>query len=381
MNAGARVAILGGGPIGLAGALLLAQRRIASIVVDARALDEARRDARLLALSRGSWQVLRPLLGERLPAHAAIRDVYVSSAGEFGTTHLAAGDFDGADLGVTVRYGDLLDTLARAAAVQPLIEVRRPCRALRVEQTPEQVRIALDDSSCIDAPLAVHAEGLGAASPPAAETPWALIADARLRGPAAGAAYERFTRAGPLALLPTPAPAPGAPARTLALVWCMSEAQSARRLALPDALLVAELQRAIGARIGRVESIGPPRRYALTQALREPVHAHRVVALGNAAQTLHPVAGQGFNLGLRDCMTLTDALVAQRDVPAALAAYAARRRVDRAAIASLTRWLPQVFATRFGPVASARAAGLVALDLIPPLRRQLAHLLMFGARA
>lgn len=382
MNGSVPIAILGGGPIGLACALLLGERRIASIVVDARALDEARRDTRLLALSRGTWQVLRPLLGERMPAHAAIRDVYVSSAGEFGSTHLSAADFDGADLGATALYGDLLDALARAAAAQPLIEVRRPCRALQVEQTPHAVRIALDDASAIDAPLAVHADG---SAPPADSAPsqWALISNVRMHGPAAGSAYERFTRAGPLALLPTPAQiaAGDASARTLALVWCMSEAESARRLALADAALRGELQQAIGPRIGRVDSIGPRQRYALAQALRDPVRTHRVVALGNAAQTLHPVAGQGFNLGLRDCVVLADALAAHGDALAALADYAARRRVDRAAIASLTRWLPRIFATRFGAIASARAAGLIALDLIPPLRRQLAHLLIFGARA
>jgi 2-octaprenyl-6-methoxyphenol hydroxylase len=382
MNAENPIAILGGGPIGLACALLLGERRIATIVIDARALDEARRDARLLALSRGTWQVLQRLLGARVPLHAAIRDVYVSSAGEFGSTHLSAADFDGADLGATALYGDLLDALARAAAAQALIEVRRPCRALRVEQTPQQVRIALADGSALDAPLAVHAEGV---APQAGDAPsqWALIANLRVRGPAAGSAYERFTRAGPLALLPTPAQGAtvDANARTLALVWCMSEAESARRLALADAALSAELQQAIGPRIGHVESIGPRRRYPLTQSLRDPVRAHRVVALGNAAQTLHPVAGQGFNLGLRDCVVLADALAAHDDATAALADYAARRRADRAAIASLTRWLPPVFATRFGPVASVRAAGLVTLDLIAPLRRQLAHLLMFGARA
>ncbi len=369
------IAILGGGPIGLACALLLAERRLESVVLDARALEDARRDARLLALSRGSWQVLRRLLADLPPAHAPIRDVYVSSSGQFGTTHLAAADYGGADLGVTVLYGDLIDALAHAAAAQRLIEVRRPGRALRIEQRPDSVRVTVDAASAIETPLAVHAEG----NAPRGGSPdqWALIATARVRGPAAGSAYERFTRDGPLALLPTPA-APREGARALGLVWCMSAIESARRLALADAALTSELQRAIGCRIGCVESIGPRQRYPLVQALRERVVEHRVVALGNAAQTLHPVAGQGFNLGLRDCATLADALAARADVPAALADYAAQRRVDRAAIAALTRWLPEVFATRFGPIAAARAAGLVALDLVAPLRRQLAHLLMFG---
>jgi len=383
MRESERIAILGGGPIGLVCALLLAQRRIGSVVVEARTLDDMRRDARLLALSRGTWQMLQPLLGEFLPRHAPIRDVYVSSAGEFGATHLAADDFDGADLGATVLYGDLVEALARAAAAQRLIESRRPCRAMRVEQTPARVRIALDDSSSLEAPLAVHAEGLAATNgaPRASPTQWAVIANVRVRGPQPGSAFERFTRAGPLALLPTPAQTGDATACTLSLVWCMDETESERRLASTDEAFARELQRAIGTRIGRIEAIGPRRRYPLTQVLREHVREHRLVALGNAAQTLHPVAGQGFNLGMRDCMTLADALAMHGDINAALTEYAARRRVDRNAIAALTRWLPQAFATRFSPIAAMRSAGLVALDLLPPLRRQLAQLLMFGVRA
>lgn len=378
MKDGQRIAILGGGPIGLACALLLAQRRIASVVVDARTLEEARRDARLLALSRGTWQVLRPLLAGRLPRHASIRDVYVTSAGEFGATHLSADDFDGADLGVTALYGDLLEALAGAVAAQPLIEVRRPLRASRIDQTPSQVRIACDDATTLEAPLAVRAEGVPIAERAAAQ--WALVADVRVRGSAPGSAYERFTREGPLALLPTPLDAGSGATRTLALVWCMSASAAERRLAVAADACLRELQQAVGPRIGTVESIGPRRRYPLLQAMKDDVREHRVVVLGNAAQTLHPVAGQGFNLGLRDCVTLADALANQDDIDAALAAYAQRRRADRAAIASLTSWLPRIFASRFGPVGAARSAGLVAFDLVAPLRRNLAQLLMFGVR-
>jgi 2-octaprenyl-6-methoxyphenol hydroxylase len=280
-----------------------------------------------------------------------------------------------------------MQALAHAAGTQSLIEQRRPCRALPVEQRPDRVRIPLDDSTSIDAPLAIHAEGIGAldldAAPP---SQGAVIADLRVSGPASGAAFERFTREGPLALLPTPATLPGetrgAATRAMALVWCMDEAQATRRLAAPDDAFMRELQQAIGTRIGRVDAIGARRRYPLHQTMREQLRAHRVVALGNAAQTLHPVAGQGFNLGVRDCVTLSDALATHgADVAAALADHETRRGIDRAAIAAVTKWLPAAFATRFAPIAAARGAGLVALDLLPPLRRQLAYLLMFGVRA
>ena len=390
------IAILGGGPIGLTCALLFAQRGLASLIVDARTIDEARRDMRLLALSRGTWQVLEPLLGSAVPRRAAIREVQVSSAGEFGATHLSAADFGGDDLGATVLYGELLEALARAAASQPLIEQRRRCRALRVEQTPDRVRIGLDDASSITASIAVRAEGVGSGGTSGASgtnevqasaaRQAAVLADVRISGPGAGDAFERFTREGPLALLPTPAALPGDGGRTMSLVWCMDAQQAERRLALDAEAFQVELQRAIGPRIGAVRAIGARRTYSLQQTLRDHVREHRVVALGNAAQALHPVAGQGFNLGVRDCVTLVDALAAaladgSADLASALGDYEARRRLDRAAISTLTRWLPPAFATRFAPLALARSAGLTALDLLPPLRRQLAHLLMFGARA
>ncbi len=375
-----RIAILGGGPTGLACALLLARRGRASIVIEARRLDEALRETRLLALSRGTWQLLEPLLGAAPPRTAPIRTVHVSSAGEFGVTRIADADFGGAPLGATVLYGDLLAALATAVDAQPAIEVLRPRRATEVLQRPDAVRVALDDGITLEAPLAINAEGLPSAAA-SADTPrdWALLADVMLRGAAPGAAFERFTREGPLALLPTPSSLGGAPA--LSLVWCMDEAAAVRRSELPDAALRDELQAAIGSRIGRVERIGPRRRHPLHQRLRERVREHRLVSLGNAAQTLHPVAGQGFNLGMRDCATLAECVAAHdADIDAALREYEARRRVDRQAIAALTRWLPAVFRSRFAPLALARSIGLTALDQSPPLRRQLAQVLMFGVR-
>ncbi len=375
-----RIAILGGGPIGLACALLLARRGQASIVIDARRLDEASRETRLLALSRGTWQLLDPLLGAAAPRSAPIVTVHVSSAGEFGVTRIADADFDGAPLGATVLYGDLLAALATAAAAQPAIEVLRPRRATEVLQRPDVVRIALDDGSTLEAPLAINAEGFQPAAAAAGRVrDWALLADLTLRGPAPGTAFERFTREGPLALLPTPTTLGGVPA--MSLVWCMDDAAATRRSELPDDAFRDELQKALGTRIGRVERVGPRQRLPLHQRLRERVREHRVVALGNAAQTLHPVAGQGFNLGMRDCATLAECVAAHdADVDAALRAYEARRRLDRQAIAALTRWLPAVFRTRFAPLALARSVGLAALDQSPRWRRQLAHVLMFGVR-
>jgi 2-octaprenyl-6-methoxyphenol hydroxylase len=370
------VAIVGGGPTGLACALLLARRGLASAVVEPRALDAAQRDRRLLALARGSWDLLQPLLGAALPPHAPITEVHVSSAGEFGVTRLSAAEDGGPPLGATVHYGALLAALDSAAQAQRLIDLRRGRRAAAVAQKPDRVEVALDDGSPIDAALVVHAEGAVPAT--AAEAPpWALTTGLSLHGPAPGTAFERFTRAGPLALLPMPAGRGPA----WSLVWCADEHTVQRRLALSDSAFHAELQDAIGPRLARITALGGDRAgYPLPARRRERLVEHRAVWLGNAAQTLHPVAGQGFNLALRDCAVLADALAGGGDVVGALALYARRRRADRSVIDSVTRLLPPLFATRAAPIAAARMAGLAALDLLPPLRRELAQLLMFGVR-
>ena len=382
-----RAIVIGGGPIGLLCASALAQRRIPSVVIDARPLEQARRDARLLALSRGSWELLAPVLGAELPPRAAIREVHVSSAGDFGATRISASDFDGADLGATVLYGDLLAALAARVAAQPAIEMLRPVTASEVRQRPDSVEVLLDDGTSLTADLAIHAEGFagGTDDERASADDWALLADVRLRPAredlAAGAAFERFTRGGPLALLPTPRDFGSGTGRMLSLVWCMSRAEAQRRSGLADGALLGELQAEVGARIGTVTAIGPRRAVALPRQRREWVHQHRVVALGNAAQTLHPVAGQGFNLGVRDCFTLADELGGAAAVTDALARYASRRQADRAAITALTGGLPALFASRFAPLAVARGLGLALLDAAAPLRRQLAQLLMFGVRS
>ncbi len=383
-----RAIIIGGGPIGLLCALLLARRQIACVVLDARPLEQARRDGRLLALSRGTWELLAPVLGTDLPPRAAIREVHVSSAGDFGATRIAASDFDGADLGATVLYGDLLAALAASVAAQPAVEVLRPVKASEARQRPDSVEVLLDDGSALTADLAVHAEGLAVPEAESAGAPsddWALLADVRLRPSRddlpAGTAFERFTRSGPLALLPTPRSLGGGAGRVLSLVWCMGEAEAQRRSELADDALLGELQAEIGARIGEVTAIGPRRAVALPQRRRQQVHHHRVVALGNAAQTLHPVAGQGFNLGVRDCVTLADELARATTIPDAVERYARRREMDRTAITMLTGALPAVFATRFAPLAVARGLGLALLDTAAPLRRQLAQLLIFGVRS
>jgi 2-octaprenyl-6-methoxyphenol hydroxylase len=369
------VAILGAGPIGLACALLLSSRGIASQVLDARSLDLARQDRRLLALSRGTLQLLTGLVGPHFAPMGRILEVHVSSSGQFGTTRLTSHDFGGVALGATVWYADLVHALANAADGDPNIVVRRPCRVIDAEQRTDAVSIRLADSPRIEVAVAINAEGTAASGEPASSD--ALLAELDVLDLAPTTAVERFTRDGPLALLPLPEAVGG----RKSMIWCLRHEAAQSLLSLSDAEFMSKIQANLGPRIGRVAGVGPRSAFPLIQQRRTRVREHRLVYIGNAAQSLHPVAGQGFNLGIRDCVCLADSLARDWNDPmAALSHYEVARRADRFTISRFTNALPALFASRSAPIAVVRSMALLAFDLAAPLRRSLSSVLMFGVR-
>ncbi|HRK56214.1 MAG TPA: FAD-dependent monooxygenase [Burkholderiaceae bacterium] len=374
MSALEPIAIVGAGPVGLSCALMLHTQGISAQLFDAGRRDATRSDARVLALSRGSWRLLQPFLDGALLPRAPIESVRISSAGEFGQTQIAADHQE--PLGATVQYGDLVTALIHA--------VERAGIALHFQSPIDDIAQHSDHISLrhghdtLTAPLAIVAEGRPDTRPGAhSEQSWAIVTTVQWPSMTPGLAIERFTREGPLALLPLPQREGLAGA--LSVVWCMGQAECERRLTLTDADFLSELASAAGLPSGRPRQLGARHRFALSQHLQDPLLRHRVVRIGNAAQMLHPVAGQGFNLGLRDASVLAQSL-AQHPAEQALQHFVRCRAADRRAISTLTRLLPAVFATHFAPLALARSAGLVALDWLPTLRHRLAHLLMFGVR-
>jgi 2-octaprenyl-6-methoxyphenol hydroxylase len=189
-------------------------------------------------------------------------------------------------------------------------------------------------------------------------------------------AHERFTPGGPLALLPTE--------RGRALIWTAAPERAQELAALPDAEFCAQLRASFGAALGAFRLLGPRQVYPLVLKYATRPVAPRSVLIGNAAQTLHPVAGQGFNLGLRDAWELARALMA-RDVgdPGArplLEAFSLQRRADRTATILFTDSLIRLFSKDIPLFNHARAVGLVALASLPPAKNFLARRMMFGAR-
>jgi len=360
-----RLRVIGSGPVALAFAAFARRQGVradAIAIARADAPTPPALAARVLALSLGSWQLLARIA--RMPAAAPIEAVDVAVSGLPGRTRITARELGVPALGHVVRYGALLDALARAVA------------GLGV--------VARADEAGADAhepALVVHAEGdTGEGASELAFEQSALLAEVRSEPDAppgaAGTAFERFADHGPLALLPLPEP------RRHALVWCDLPAETERRAALPPQALAAELQQAFGWRIGRLSIAGPASVALLVRRARRDLVAGREAWIGNAAQALHPVAGQGLNLGIRDAFLLArcvgDALDAGTDAAPALARYARERRIDRNGTIAVTDALARVFSVR--PLRPLQSLTLTALDLLPPAREGLARQFMFGLR-
>ncbi len=372
------IAICGAGPVGLALALMLVRRgapaqRIA--LIDAKTLEQAAQDPRSIALSYGSRQILEEV-GAWPVAADAIHQIHVSRRGHFGRTMIDRAEYGLPALGYVARYGVLVAALG-AAVNQTRIAVLRPAHATSIAEREECVELRLADGRAFTTQIMVQAEG-GVFSEQSAKAlrrdydQTAIIAQVSVAAPIMHRAFERFTEEGPLALLPQD--------DGYALVWCVRPDTAARLYALPDAEFLQELERAFGSRLGRFTGISARATYPLGLNARPAVSA-RTVAIGNAAQTLHPVAGQGLNLGLRDAAVLAR-LLAREATPDMLLRFAAARQSDRSVTITLTDTLARIFTSAPDGALSQAVLGfsLAMLDALKPAKRLLAEQMMFGRR-
>ena len=392
------VAIVGGGLVGASLAVALRGTALRVALIEAHAPDSSAQpsfDERTTALGNASRRVFEALgLWDSLRADAAaITRIHVSDAGRFGFARLDAREFDVPALGYVVPnrvLGRVLWAgLKAASTVVPFMPAR--LESLQVETNHAQLLLRAGDvTHSLSARLVIAADGAqsvvrNAAGLSATVDDYdqqAVVAQLLMDQPHDGTAYERFTAAGPMALLPTVAPATSA-ARTL--VWAARPADAARLLQLDDAAFLRAWQNAFGWRAGRALRIGRRAAYPLTLSRSSGSVAHRIALLGNASQALHPVAGQGFNLGLRDAAELAQLLVAQPGDPGApglLAQFEAQRAADRDGVVRFTDTLVRVFADERPAVAGLRDAGLLLFDLLPPAKRALSRVsLGFGRRS
>lgn len=372
--------VVGAGPVGMAFALALKDSGLDVVLADARTAEATAADPRVLALAHGSRLTLARLgVWQAIPA-TAIDTIHVSQQGGFGRTLIRASDYGVPALGHVAAAGALAAALRQAldrAGIAVLDDTA--VRSLHPAADGIDIELAGRHAGRRRARLAVCAEG-GIDAEPAATLArdyrqHALIALVQAKGAAHGTAFERFTPTGPVALLPF--------GNAYALVHVAAPQQIDEHLALDDTAYLARLQAHFGSRLA-LTAVSERLRYPLGLRMRRSPVGPRTVWLGNAAQTLHPVAGQGFNLALRDVWALAEVLLRRPDdpgAPATLAAYARRRRADRTATVCFTDGLVRLFSNDLAPLRHLRGAGLFALDMLPPLRHFIAKRMMFGARA
>ncbi len=386
------VIVAGGGMVGTVTALALAPLGLAVAVVEpvARgAVVQPSFDDRSTALSRSSQRLFTALgLWQGIaPVAAPIRRIHVSDQGRFGFSHIDAGEQGVDALGQVVINRVLGQVLQDAVGRRDNVHEIRPARIVAVRPGPGRIRVGVmddaDESFDLEARLLVVADGaqspvrglLGIGAEQRQYAQRAIVGNLRTERPIGDTAYERFTAQGPLALLPMVGD------RT-ACVWTVADQDAARIGELGDEAFLRELQSAFGTRLGGFEHAGARSKYPLILSKALRITGPRSVLVGNAAHGLHPVAAQGFNLGLRDVAALVDCIVDVLDGAgglqrigdaAVLERYAGWRRSDQMKLVSFTDGLAQLFTTSRRPLRTLRDVGMLAFDLVPGVRRQFAR--------
>ncbi|MBI3524787.1 MAG: FAD-dependent monooxygenase [Betaproteobacteria bacterium] len=372
------IAIVGGGPAGMALALALRHHGVAAQILDARPRGAARADKRILALSHGSHQILEWLGVWKKIAATPITAIHVSQPGSFGRTRLNAREQGVPALGYVAAAASVSAALDDALTAAR-ISLHDNCRVSHA--TPSSGSVCLHTATGeTQTPLVIYAEGAVDNNDAATVTrdygQQAVLCTTTLppATPHCNLAYERFTPRGPLALLPF--------GQQLAVVYICPAQDAAALAALPDAAFLSNLQAHFGDRL-EFTAVSPRHLYPLALRYRKSPIGPRAVWLGNAAQTLHPVAGQGFNLALRDTWELARTLAHANDPgdAAVLARYARARRLDRRSMIGFTDILIRLFGSDDPLLRHARGLALLALDLLPPARSFVARRMLFGARA
>ena len=381
------VIIVGGGMVGATLALAishLTQGKLPVHLIEAVAPNCAAHpgfDARAIAIAQGTCQQLT-----RIGVWPAIQDcataittVHVSDRGHAGFVTLEAQDYQIPALGQVVELHDVGLRLFALLRKAPGVTLHCPQRVASFTRETDKVSVKLDNGECIEGQLLVAADGSRSQLGAQCGMTWqqqayqqvAVIANITTSQPHNGRAFERFTEHGPLAMLPM---SDG----RCSLVWCHPLVAQAGIAQWDDERFCNELQRAFGWRLGRITHAGARAQYPLVLTTATQSVSHRVVLVGNAAQTLHPIAGQGFTLGLRDVMSLAENLAvaheASQDIGGygVLAEYQQRRHEDKIATIGVTDGLVQLFANHWAPLVVGRNLGLMAMEHFTPARDLLA---------
>jgi 2-octaprenyl-6-methoxyphenol hydroxylase len=379
--------IAGGGLAGNCLALALKDTGLKIAIVEAiprQQLDSSPAGDRALALAAGTVKMLEALGLWQAIAHLAtpIKQIHISDQGHFGKTRLSAGQEKVAALGYVITARDIESHMAKRVA-EANISLICPARVTGLMAGNQEINVSLkqgEQALAFSAKLLVGADGgnssvrklleIAQVNTDYAQT--ALVTTVKTSLPNNFTAYERFTRSGPLALLPVGA-------NESAVVWTRSTEDAESLMSGSEADFLAELQQCFGYKLGELSLSAPRRAFPLALIRAQKMQAARTLIIGNAVHQLHPVAGQGFNLGLRDVVTLAEMLTKQQasglDIgdEQFLSAYTAARQKDHDRTISFTDSLVRIFSNDWLMLAAVRNAGLAVLDHLPIAKNLLAR--------
>jgi 2-octaprenyl-6-methoxyphenol hydroxylase len=385
------ILISGGGLVGASLALALSQLELDVALIEAVPFgmtEQPSFDERATAISNGTQRIFGAIGVWPLIERSAtpIKRIHVSDQGRFGFARIDAQEQDLSQLGYVVVNRVMGEALWRRLQ-ESKVKIYAPAKvsALHRDGDVQVVDITVGvQHQSLSAKLVIAADGansvvreaagIGASKQDYNQT--AIVTNVGCQKFHNHIAYERFTPEGPLAMLPL------SDAR-VGVVWVLDPEMAQQMLKLGDAEFIARLQSAFGLRLGRFTQVGKRSSYPLALTQSDAHTAERLAVIGNAAQSLHPIAGQGFNLGLRDAACLAEVLAdAQREQPGnfdpgsadVLQRYAEWRREDRGGIVKFTDGLVRLFAQPFGPVKAARDVGMLLFDLSPHAKDYLAQL-------
>lgn len=384
--------IVGGGMVGASLALLLRpiiRQGLKVALIDAQAVDpnapmQPSFDARTSALSLGTQRTLEALgIWSALAVHCnPIEHIQVSQQGQFGRVKLHADEMSVPSMGQVVENRFLGQALWQALIQEPDVTVLAPAKLIGISPVEEGAQLTVESegqNSALQTQLVVLADGanstgcklLGIQQTKRDYGQQAIVVNVSFDQPHQNWAYERFTKEGPLALLPLTA-------NRFGVVWCQSPERAQALMAMDDDGFAAELQNAVGYEKGRISKVGARQTYPLALVQAEEQVRSNVVVLGNAAHALHPVAGQGFNLALRDTVALArqieiDWSASSLGQLSSLQSYVDQQQRDQYLTTNMSHWLPTVF-TQTGSLWSAlRGAGMTVLDNLPTAKRLFAR--------
>lgn len=389
MKSSTGLVIVGGGPVGATLVLSLRSKGILSTLLEARPKGASHQDQRALALSFGSRLILQRLglWDELAPNATAINTIHISQRGSFGRTLLTAEEQGQDALGYVLSYGALTRALDHALEAGSMVHIMHATEVTDVLPAEDSTIVKFNHEgqlSQLNSQLAVLADGgrsLGDIPGLRRETKEyghdALVTKVKAELPHENIAYERFTANGPMALLPNGE-------HDFSLVWTGKEEEIAHIMQMDDADFLHALHIHFGDRVGRFLTVGKRLTFPLKLSKLTPVVLPHFAVIGNAAQTMHPVAGQGFNVGLRDAWELSEQL---SNSPAnawgsteMLSAYEKSRQRDTKHGLLFTDFLVNIFTNELLGIPGIRSAGLGLLDVTKPAKRFLINKMSFGAR-